>query len=265
MLNEKEKKLKFVRREYNRCDELNDKANIYTIVPYEKPRFAGWEVYLDLSESGKRRRDAQDILDIMNHLELNNLFFTRNVSEIREVRRNNDIGNYQKILYNKLYYLTHWNKHNKNYANIFTRNVSEYVYNSIPHKYLPYFTKYSYVVEGQKFTHYGFSDQFPFYELIFKVRKTYHTCRKVYDNEAQSEYQKLRNKLWDGSYFKYIHKAVGLENNCLYSSSKCIKQAWRNALSQIVNLDIHNEEFEDISEEIIVRKKCYNKRLLIRW
>jgi len=258
--NTKEERLKFIRREYQRWNEVDKEADKAYYIPLEQPQFAGWEVYVDLCDSGKRRRDAVEIQAVLDILGWSKPHFVRNLMTIRYIR-------IHKYRYDRV--TTYHSK--KSYANCYairdkySNRISEQDYRKIPEKYKHLFTKHNESYFWGDKTYYTVRyGVIPTYELVFKVKKAYWTQLKYYDGDAQGEAQRLRDKVWEGSYSPLVPRAMGFESRYRDDHRRSIKCNWRCATKKILKaangLGVNHEEWDDVETELKTRSKVYKHK-----
>lgn len=257
----REERLKFIRREIERMDELQKESRVEYLIELEKPQFAGWELYVDLSESGKRRRDAPDIMYLLNLFGMNRIQFVRNLTTIRMLRRAK--YSYSRVQLSKKAYKSNYNLDNY-YA---WRSISEKAYMSIPDQYKKYFsldnTKQYGWYSGDRYL--LIWNALPTYEFVFKLKKAYWTHLKYYDGDAIGEYERLRHKIWYGSYRNDVIRASGwIRGRYRDNFSSKIKSAWGSAIKEIEkaanSYSVHDEDWDDVEQYLKDRAGVYNNK-----
>lgn len=265
--NQREERLKFVRREQERCDELWDKAREWHLVELEKPQHAGWEIHVELSEGGKRRRDAPEIQALIDLLGWGEPRFIRNLSTIRVLRRHN--YRYHVIrtaLTRKQFKLSY---HIEPFY--YTKGLYDSQYQALLPKYQGYFHLDTYEWNaapwrGKKYILNW--NAIPTYELVFKLKKAYWTHLRYYDGDAQGEYRRLHDKLWEGSYSQDVHRACGFENRYRESFNSALTCAWKTATKKIRDFantyGVDCEEWDDTEMHLRTQAGCY-KHMAFGW
>lgn len=215
-------------------DELHDKSIKREYIPLEKPIFAGWDVSISVEGF---RRDRHEIEAVIAAIGWNSQFFIRNVSRVRELRRDNhSFYTYLKI--RNSYY---------GYCNTINSNT----YQKLPESIQKYFYRSYYDYLGISRERYELKWSFPFYALKVNVKKSYYKYKVVYDTVAQSEYDKLDNRL-------YIVDCKTWGSRYRDSYVKTNKAAWKNAMRYIVTKQYTPEEVIDEHSKIF--KNVNNKK-----
>lgn len=252
----KEEHLKFIRREIERYNKLYDEAKTPYYIDLPKPQFAGWEIHVELTESGKRRRDAPEMNFLINLFGWSKPHFVRNLTIIRHIRRHGH--KYERIVtnYSKKGYLSGLMSERQ----FGISHLSQWQYNHLPDRYKPWFAK------DMFWKHSWYTGEryhlkpriLPIGELVFKIRKSYWTKLEIYDGDAQSEYQKLRDKMRHS----WIAERTLVDGWHRYRDDfrPSIKARWNHALLQLTQAtsSIHDEDWYDIECECL--KKVYNHR-----
>lgn len=170
-----------------RSEELWKLSRQVEKVPLEKPQFAGWEISITLTESGKRRKDAHILEKIMEILGLTKPRFTKNVKFIKDIRNN-------KYSVSSLYNTKMSYSHNVGSLN--NRHIRYNEYHNLPENLRSYFYPNPYYkYSNYDKPYYRVEQNFPFYECRLKVTKSYYNFRGIPNSEAISEEQKLDNKM----------------------------------------------------------------------
>lgn len=257
--NQREERLKLIRRENDRLEELRILAWEEHKVALEKPRFAGWEVHLELSESGKRRRDAADILYLLGLFHMNTPHFVRNLTTIQVLRRAK--YSYSRVQVSKKTFLSKY-RLDRYYT---WRSLNEREYLKLPDYYKGFFTlnKFYGHTYWNPGPHYSLKwNAIPHYELVFKLKKAYWTHMIVFDGEAESDYDRLRHKIYYGDYCADLYKALGHESRRRDCFASKIKGRWNNAITNLRKaantIGVQDEEWDEI--EGVITKKAYNHK-----
>lgn len=168
--------------------------------PLEKPVFAGWDMWVTLSESGRRRRDAEKLLQVLSYLGASKPTFTREVRYIRLAR---------KVAYRYAEVESAWAPSGgPQYIyyplkGLFNRTLTREVYTSMPDDLKPYFnrsTKHHW--NGSEYYEYHLDWKFPVYELILRCKKSYNNfIGHLYGDEI-GEYNRLNRWLWHEAQIK---------------------------------------------------------------
>jgi hypothetical protein len=241
----KEEKYKKFLRDYKELGELRDLAREIHYIELEKPQFAGWEYSIGLDESGMRRRDAPDILFILDLLGLSKPYFIRNISTIVYLRKHRyHYYNAMKYYETGRYRSVHL--HGFNYKKL----IDEKQYLSLSEHYRKFFIYDEYESKYRYFTgnRYRFNwNAFPAYELKVKVRKAYWTKMGVHDTNAQTEYRKLDDKLDHNRLTnKYVYKSYPNKWDRKFTIR-------RNRRSMKMVCDRMREDSSEENEEYIMR------------
>lgn len=259
--NQREGQLKYVRRLGIQCDDLWDTARYgYELVPLKYPQFAGWETYITLDEAGMRRRDAPDILFILDLLGWSTPRFIRSLQTIRSLRHSKYRWTTVKTALSRKQFKDTWTIE-QFYKG---RDISEKEYLRLTPYYQTYFHYNKYESERYSWRHdkvYSLTwDKFPSYELVYKVKNSYWTHVKVYDTQAQSDYTRLYARLWNGNLRNDCQAVLGY-NRHRDSYTKSIQCAWKTACHRFklqYNTLGLSEWYED--EEYITKAcKCYKR------
>lgn len=242
---EKEKFYNYLRREHARLfEETRKKINI----PLEKPQFAGWDISIEFTESGKRRKDYPELKEILDLISRSN--FTKNVSFIKHIRRNNysveSIYSYYKSgkFYNSYF---SWN--------ILTKSILKKYYDVLKPELLKYFSKEPY---KDKYSNTRYSlNNFPLYELKVKITKSYYYSQDIPNSEAESEDAKLHNIIYGRG---IENKVWNLSNNYRDSNKISLKRS-RKKLCDLYK-KYYNEGIlnDDTEVEIDTISGSYDKK-----
>ncbi len=256
--NQREERLKFVRRESERCDQLWSDARQTYLVELEKPQFAGWEIHVELSESGKRRRDAPDIQFLLDLFKLSKPRFVRNLTVARIIRGGR--YSYNRVQVSKKTYISKYGL--SDFYDWHT--INERTYNGLPpqHKKHFFYDKYHIGSFWNPGNYYRIRwHAVPHGELVFKLKKAYWTHHEIHDGEAQSDYRRLHSKLWRGSLSNDLHRAVDYEGRWRDSHKISIKRAWKAACGKFVQMSNCDCEWDWEEEECIIRHcGCYEHK-----
>lgn len=187
MLNERDKNAKKFLALYRREREIYDAIRNMPLVKLEEPIQKGWEVYMALSDEGKKHKHANFFQKILDEYTTN--MHTVKVAEIRYVRK---VKKYGELI------------------SFFTR----YLVNDKPYYYGPEFKtmnlktcqlfddKYRnrYIIPHRKDKHsipISWIFSVPLHLLILKVRPYMLTHRQLIDRDLESEKQYIHEKLWN--------------------------------------------------------------------
>lgn len=242
-------------------------------VPLEKPVFAGWEVWIELSEAGKRRRDAPRLMEIINLLGVgeSNTRFISNSRQIRLIRAENH--SYVRIegRFRGRYKRRGWVDH-YGLERIFLRSISKQTYNNLSADlktffYADWYEKW----KNQPITTYHLNREFPLYELVFKVKKSYNTFVGHLYGDKIGEYEKLRDWLWS---YETVHerKNIGYhesENRQWRRWNSSLKRGWRDTMHELTkaanSLGHDHEEWIEIEEHVERQTKIRAIPTFGRW
>lgn len=229
--NEKWIKEKALRRLREKYEQLRVESYNVELVERKKPRFAGWDISLELTEGGKIRKDALEILEVLTILNLDRVVFTRDIATIKEVRR-------VKYSLNSFKHYAFNNRHisNKTYHNLSERLKTLF--------YPDYFNKYS---TPDKPRYRVYDGHFPWYACRLRVRKAYYRYDVIPNSIAQSEYDKI-------AYYPDIvstYSSTGYRDDFRAST----KSAWKAALKEVVKEQMGEEELLDYKYP-----KCFDKK-----
>jgi hypothetical protein len=204
-------------------------------IPLEKPIFAGWDMSVVVDGF---RKDRQDLEAVIAAIGWSSCIFIRNVSHIRSLRRSN---------HSFFEYLTirsaHYNGGNS--------RISTNTYEGLTEEVKKYFGRVCYDYLGIAREAYELKWNFPFYALKVSVKKSYYKYKVVYDTVAQSEYEKLDNRL-------YLVDCKAWRSRYRDSFVKANKAAWKDTLKSIVGNQYSPDEVIDNYSEIF--KNTNNKR-----
>jgi hypothetical protein len=214
----------------------------------EKPVFAGWDVHVTLSPSGMRRRDAGELLGVLDILQASRPVFWRNARYVRAVRR----GKYLYKDVEREFYANKWGLYHSS-GRLFSRSIDERTYDGLSGTYKKYFEKQR--VSGNfwrpDYWEYHLKWEFPTYELIVKVQKSYNTfIGHLYGDEI-GEYNKLHQWLWHEAQAptrKRLGWNIGYRRDSFHRG---IKTRWAAACKELIRIPLQNSqewgayEFED--------------------
>lgn len=243
--NKQTEKQKALRRMYERYRDISWRAVDY--VPVEKPYFMGWDVSIALSESGARRRDADELQAVLDALGASRKQFTKGVRFIRYLRRwrysldaieHAHVMDYKKGRDTK----PHWFQSLAHYS------LSKHAYANLPvhiQKYF-YYDKSDYYYWGKYGDCYRLRFPFPTYELIYKVEKAYANFQGIPRADEWSEWQHLSNILEDNHYWSakngfpdgYRQKHWDRQRNVI------TRRTWKKFCHVIKNTDLSYEAEE---------------------
>lgn len=227
-----------------RLDELDPRAMIW--VPLEKPVFAGWDIHVTLSESGKRRKDAQKLIDVLNVLGVGpeKPRFIRQMRYIRIIRRfqhkyNQIETQWTDVLWHPL-------------KSLFNRQISKQEYHNLKDDLKPYFRSARTRLWNEEVTHY-YLENFPVYELQIKAVKAYNAFIGHLQGHIVSEYNVLRRWLWHEAQAPIYASLHGhIHQRWDYNSG--LKSRWKAACKQMRTVR-EIEDIEHIEESFHLYKK----------
>lgn len=213
--NQKEERLKHIRREFHRTNALstynsNKKSNI--LVPVEKPIFAGWDITVDFDPlSIKHIMHISRFYTIMHALGWLKPRFVRDVKIIKWIRK------YHHAYYRSSQYVSGTLSNGSEIRPIgdykFRLTIKEY--NKLPEECHKYFRKETVTNtrQGTSYVdiHYQLilgNNHFPDDYLVFRIKKAYWKHLIYLDGDSIGEEKRLDDKLWHGSYSKYLNKAL---------------------------------------------------------
>jgi len=246
--NKQEEKQKALRRLRIRQDELDWKGVEY--VPVEKPFFMGWDVYVDLSESGKRRRDAPDLMQVLHLIEATKKRFTKCVKYIRYLRKN---GYSYEVTENSVFDYRTWTAHKQHeylpyyHQTLRTLYITESEFEHVKGPIRKYFyrtNRYWWRTYDDKV--YKVDESvFPTYELVYKVEKAYANARGIPKGEEWGEYERIRDILYNSNYYSSRHGYNrGYEGYSAYLSNIRIRKRWKQLLTKLKQTDFSYEAEE---------------------
>lgn len=212
---------------------MREKSREKTYIELPKPIFAGWDISIVLTESGMRRRDAPELQEVMNVLNVSREMFTKDVNFVKHIRNNKHFIDSIKSYYQ------HRGYHIDNFSN---RHITYHEFHNLPEHLKKYFYEdkwYKYSSWQGRFNkpHYGVRETFPWYECVVKITRSFYNYRVVYDTIAKSEYDKLDGYLyvWDmKTWSRYRDSFV-----------KANKAAYRKSLNKIVSFQYTPEQIID--------------------
>ena len=210
------------RRLQEKRDELWQQSCEVEYAPLEKPVFAGWDINIKLTESGMRRKDSQEVQQILNILNLSRGVFTREIKYVIHIRNNNYSLESRKTYYKHTLYSLDFSS---------DRHISWREYNRLPDDLKRWFYEdryHKYSTWARNKNYYGLVSIFPWYECRLVITKSYYHYKKVYDTVAKSEHDKL-----DRNLYLVDRKAWG-RYSWRDSYVKSNKAAWTNSLRNIV-------------------------------
>lgn len=260
--NKQEEKLKYLRRLSAYRDTLE--PNKIDYVPVEKPFFVGWDVSITLSESGMRRRDAPDLLLVLDILGASKKQFTKSVKFIRYLRHYRysvelTAGSYSYKDYRwrhpNSYYFPYWYQTGLN-----AYYIDERKFEQVPLHLRHYFyeDKDNYYGKYVKHKVYrlSFMNSFPFYELIYKVEKSYANALGVPRGDDISESEMISDILFNNHYWsaKNGTSTNGCESYCHHMSNIMHRRAWKQFCHSMKNSDFSDEA------EALARKHLKNQK-----
>lgn len=252
MLNKISKKHKLIRRLSGESDKYRDEPDYIGFIDLDKPVQVGWEVSVTLSEGGMRRNDTSTLLTILKIANYDKVIFVRKVSFIKEIRRSK--YHFQSVMSGKYHkykgsFVEFWDENKALFkANHNVRRfISEKEYNNLSNEYKRYFYRTTEHWSSKK-TVYAINERFPWYELVFKVEKSYITKIKIPNSKAKSEYDKLQNKL---KYYwgRGLEKSLGwtkYDDWYRPNNPKYLRKRWKRYCKQAINLPVWwSEEFDE--------------------
>lgn len=224
----------------------------------EKPVFAGWEVWVTLSESRMRSKDAEDLLKVIDIIGLSKPQFWRHQLDIKTIRRYNH--RYIQCI-NALY-----KRHHYPISQPFSiHSITESQYKSLGHLQ-KYFDRYDYPGDNWKpaYKEYRLNWSFPRYELIFKIKKSYNTYIAHLYGDKIGEYEKLHRWLYHNNQIHAYANIYGEVGRYRDDRRRSIKCNWRNATKKLLkfaNTDLlHSEEWDDVEVNTITQLKVYKHK-----
>jgi hypothetical protein len=260
--NKQEQKLKYLRR----LDAYQDTLDTHTVeyIPVEKPFFVGWDVYITLSESGMRRRDAPDILAVLDILGASKKQFTKSVRFIRYLRRFHysvelTAGQYEYKHYRWRHpnscYFPYWYQTGLN-----AYYIDERKFEQVPAHLRHYFyeDKDSYYRKYVRHKVYrlSFMNSFPLYELVYKVEKSYANALGVPRGDDISEDNMISDILSNNHYWSSKKGTIrnGHDNFYQHMSNIMHRRAWKQFCHNMKNSDF-SDEAEEQSRKCLKNQK----------
>lgn len=165
----------------NRFWELKEKISQLPLIPLEKPVQKGWEVYFDLRDDIKARKDYLSISKAFNLCARST--YTRNVKQIRRIRANHSLNSfpiYEKGSSNPIPYLSMINE--KVYSTL-TPDVSKFfVQDPRSSKWVSFKGKYYYL-------------DIPRFWILVKVRPNMHTHYREKGGEIEKELAYIEKRI----------------------------------------------------------------------
>lgn len=226
--------------------------------PLEKPVFAGWEVSVGLCESGARRRDAADIIAVLDALGATKPLFWRKSRYLSILRRH-------KYVYKSIdrEFLGKWYNQYHITGQLFNRKLDEKHYNGLNAHLKSYF---DYYIEPAtkwrpEYKVYYLDSKFPTYELVLKVKKSYNTYIGHLYGDKIGEYEKLHRWLYSHEQMKVYSNVYGATGDYRQCFNTTIKRSWSNACKALV-LCYNNgyEDWDDAELEIYRKFGTYNHK-----
>lgn len=262
--NKQEQKLKYLRRLDNYRDTLE--PNKIDYVPVEKPFLIGWDVSITLSESGMRRRDAPDILAVLDILGASRKQFTKSVKFIRYLRHYRysveaTAGTYSykdhRWRHNNSYYFPYWYQTGLN-----AYYIDERKFEQVPLHLRHYFyeDKDSYYRKYVRHKVYrlSFMNSFPFYELVYKVEKSYANALGVPRGDDISESEMISDILSNNYYWSSKNgycNGYRQRHWCIYRN-RVQRRSWKRFCDAMKNSDLSYEaEEKELKYSKISRKE----------
>lgn len=259
--NKQEEKLKYLRRLSAYRDTLE--PNKIDYIPVEKPFFVGWDVSITLSESGMRRRDASDLLMVLNILGASKKQFTKSVKFIRYLRHHRysvelTSGTYSykdhRWRHPNSYYFPYWYQTGVN-----AYYIDERKFEQVPLHLRHYFyeDKDSYYRKYVRHKVYrlSFMNSFPFYELVYKVEKSYANALGVPRGDDISESEMISDILSNNHYWSTKNGySNGGESFCHHMSNIMHRRAWKQFCHSMKNSDF-SDEAEELSRKHLKNQK----------
>jgi hypothetical protein len=274
--NQREEKLKEIRRlekesqrlymlaHHNRYMAKRSNVELPELdyIELDEPIHAGWDVWIDISEAGRRRKDATILIELLDTVTTSKPYFTRNVKIIQAIRRHD--YDYMTVRNSFI-----WGKHRWLYNNWDYRSyLEEARYMKLSERCKGYFYKDTmfHPWTGRRIVYRLDLHKFPLYELEFKVKKIMWSKLTIPPKEEISAYRKLENRM---EWFKNgngYEKAMG-DNKWSHrsyekrfyghSKSRSFNRAYTRALTNefkngiVWEEDPEEEVFYDISDDVV--------------
>lgn len=235
-------KEKQIRRLQEKRDALRVEARKVEYVALEKPVFAGWDIHVGLTKEGINRRDAEELQEVVNYLNLNEYRFTKDVKLVRHIRHHN----FSVDSYRSYYKYYSWFYLGQN------RHISFHRYHNLEeHLKLYFYADYKYKHSTEDRPYYNLKAYFPWYAFRLYITKSYHAYRGIPNSQAESDYDKLNADLyvWDRKTYRDRWKDNFVRTN---------KFSFKMALKTIVNMQYTPEEIIDDYPKIF--RKTNNQR-----
>jgi len=217
-----------------RMDELRKQSRVKEYVPLEEPIFAGWDIFVTVEGF---RKDRLELETIINAIGWSSELFVRNVTNIRQIRKDgHSLWAYLKVRDSYYGYNSY---------------INQKTYDKLSESAKAYFgLRYVEYYNGVR-ERYELKWNFPFYALKVNVKKSYYNYRIVYDNVAQSDFDKLSDRLYVEDEKRYGNRY----RDCFIRANS---SSWKNSLKEVVAKQLSPEEI--IDEYTNLFKRTNNKR-----
>lgn len=270
--NKQEERLK----ELGRLDtEMADLDTGLDWVPVEEPQFLGWEFQVLLSPSGLRRRDAEDLLQVMDICNVSEVNFTRHEWVVKLIKSQGGRYFQSKEAFFRRYYKDRkqylvwhddaWVK--RHYFPYWENNsVEQKTYDEVHPRLKKYFSavKYDATVWRPEYYRYRINSLFPKYELIIKWNKAYSTHRGIPHSEEIARHEQIHATLMANHYW--------CAKNCFSRWSgesawerrynrKLTRKHWRSCLQEVGKVEFNPWYWDTEKEDPLQLLEKEEKRL----
>lgn len=248
--NRQEERLK----ELGRLDAENSKLDTRNLdwIPVEEPQFLGWELQVVLGESGTRRRDAEDLLKVMDIARVSEISFTRHEWISKLIKSQS--GRYYQIkeAFFKWYYRNRrtypfgynddWiRRHYFPYWD--TKCISQKDYDELEPRLRKYFLGEKHSATTWRPEYYTYRiNQFPRHELVIKCTKAYSTHRGIPHSEEIAREKEIYDTLRDNRYWcakNGFSRWGGDQNWVRRYNRKLTRKHWRSCLQEVGKVDFN--------------------------
>lgn len=231
-----------LKKEYLRLDRKRDQLRKEfrkpTLIPLTEKIMMGWDVSLELIPNISISDEAPILNQVLTVLKLNEPIFIKNVKWLKQIRKN--AYSFTKYVDDAhLYGLSYWFRLRK--------RITEKEYLSLTPQLKHYFYK-QYLISDyyEQKKPYKLSERyFHFYNLKFRVRKSYATHQAIPDHRLEYEDTRITYFLEDEVHFygskNGFHKDWSYNKDITRYRAK--RRSWKAALSQMKNQDEETQEF----------------------
>lgn len=227
-------------------------------VEVEEPQFLGWELTIELGESGSRRRDADDLNQALSLLRYNRPVYIKSESLLRMFRSQG--YDYQRCLeaYKKRYHRKGWwideySIDTYRFPLLTYRSVTVQVWEALPANIQCYFYRVNRSWWREEFVYRLDPARFPIYELKLKAKQAYSTHRGIPQSENESESEKIRDKLSQEKYWSIID-----QNSSSYHAWSAIRKhrkRWKQA-TNVLSKELDFQQWNNDHYELVEKQEC---------